>query len=91
MNLCHTISGCVLVATMQGHSLLLFFSNGEEVVRRVHGENPGAEREWRDTPPLDRLSARDRWETEETESPIFHAAKNDEIPAGGHEKMPLKV
>ena len=84
-----TIS-CRAFAT-QGHSLFLFFSNGEEIVRWVRGETSEAEREWRDAPPLNRLLARDRWRSEETESLIFHVAVSEEIPAGGRDEMSFRV
>ena len=88
INLC-TINRRV-VAT-QGHLLFFFFSDDEEIVGWVDGENLGVEREWRDTPPLNRLLTRGRWEAKETESPLFHGAESNEIPAGGRDKMPFKV
>ena len=81
MNLC-TISPRAL-ATGQGHSLFLFFSNREKIVRWVDSKHVDDERERRDTPPLDWPLTCDRRDVKETKLPLFWIAVSDEIPAGG--------
>ena len=79
-----TISRRVL-ATEQENPPFLFFGNSEDVIRQVYSKGLEVETEWMDTPPLDRLLARDWGETNETETAetaiLHHAAGSDEVPA----------
>ena len=72
------------------HSLFLMFGKSEKIVGQVHGEILYAEREWRDTPPLDWPLTRDRWNANETGISIFCVGASNEIPAGGPSEMTYK-
>ena len=65
------------------NSPFLLLSNGEDIVGWVCGESPDVEREWRDVPPLDRSSTRDRWDTKKTKTIAPYATESDEVPAEG--------
>ena len=68
-----------VLATGRENPPFLFFSDSEDVVRRVYSKGPA--RESRDTPPLDRLLTRDRWETNDTKRTLRYIVGSDEVLA----------
>jgi len=76
-----------VLAKGRGNPPFLFFGNSEDVIRWVHSKSLEVEREWGDTPPLDRQLARGRWGTKEGDTAILGALGGDEVPTVNRDGM----
>ena len=79
-----------VLAAGRKNSPFLLFSYSEDIVGRVRSKSLGVEREWRNLPPLDRLSTRDRRDTEETKAIIPPAGGSDKVPVENRDQTPFR-
>ena len=65
----------------RGNSPYCSYRNSKDIVGWIHNKSPDIEREWRDVPPLDRFSTRDRGDTKDTNTIIRLAEGSDDASA----------
>ena len=79
-----------VLAAGRENSPFLLFSYSKDIVGRVRSKSLGVEREWRNLPPLDRLSTRDRRDTKETKAIIPPAEGSDKVPVENRDQTPFR-
>jgi hypothetical protein len=69
------------------NSLFLYLGNSEHIVWHVCGKTLDAEREWRESPPLDRLMACRRRDTDKIKDVILPYMGGEDVSAENRDDM----